>query len=216
MSERNTGPSGLNLENLRKQAKSLLKRYRAGDADALTRVRTYFKPQTRVGLKRVQLVIARDAGFASWNALRAALAVPDNFDNELTEALGSGDPDVVTAAFDRLDLAAVGDTDINRLLQLVASYGYSGRTDRYASVIAGLLHHWEPDLGTCALLGLTKEATAHLRRGPEALSSVNDEGATPLHGAHQGRHRRQRARRVWPNAARPRDARRPSQTGACR
>ncbi len=182
MSDRNaTRPPGLSLEHLREQSKALLAQYRAGNADARARVHLYFKPETRIGLKRVQLVVARESGYPDWDALRAGLAVPDGFDETLTEALASGNATSVDTVFDALDLGAVGATDVNRLLQLVASYGDSGRTDRYATVVARLLRHWEPDLGTCALLGLRREASAHLKHGKGGLSARNDEGATPLH-----------------------------------
>ena len=182
MSDRNaTRPPGLSLEHLREQSKALLAQYRAGNADARARVHLYFKPETRIGLKRVQLVVARESGYPDWDALRAGLAVPDGFDETLTEALASGNATSVDTVFDALDLGAVGAPDVNRLLQLVASYGDSGRTHRYATVIARLLRHWEPDLGTCALLGLRREASAHLKHGKGGLSARNDEGATPLH-----------------------------------
>lgn len=182
MSDNNSGPTpGLNLEHLRERSKALLCQYRSGDADARARVHIYFKPETRIGLKRVQLVVARESGYSSWDALRAGLAIPEGFDDALIDALASDNANFVDTVFDALDLGAVSAPDVNRLLQLVAKYGYSGRTDRYAAVVARLLRHWEPDLGTCALLGLAKEASAHLQAGKEALSARNDDGATPLH-----------------------------------
>jgi ankyrin repeat protein len=60
--------STLNLEYYRKQAKSLLKAARSGDASALTRL------GATPALHAAQLAIAREQGFASWPRFRAFLA----------------------------------------------------------------------------------------------------------------------------------------------
>jgi ankyrin repeat protein len=58
----------VNLEQLRKQAKELVRAARAGDADALTRL-----GDLPVRLAGAQLVLAREHGHASWPALVHAL-----------------------------------------------------------------------------------------------------------------------------------------------
>ncbi|MEA2169685.1 MAG: hypothetical protein QOF76_2985, partial [Solirubrobacteraceae bacterium] len=58
----------MNLEQLRKQAKELLRAARDGDAEALRRL-----GGREAVLARAQLVIARENGFASWPALVAAV-----------------------------------------------------------------------------------------------------------------------------------------------
>ena len=58
----------MNLEQLRKQAKELVRSARSGDAEALRRL-DGLEPV----LARAQLVIARENGFASWPALVAAV-----------------------------------------------------------------------------------------------------------------------------------------------
>lgn len=67
-------PLRLNLENQRKQARSLLKAARAGDARALRRL-TAPQPQRKAGtrwsLHHAQRAIARELGFASWTKLKA-------------------------------------------------------------------------------------------------------------------------------------------------
>jgi ankyrin repeat protein len=72
-------PDNPSLENLRKQAKSLLKAVRAGDSDALARVREFhLRPETKstkLSLSDAQLVIARSHGFASWSRLKRHLDV---------------------------------------------------------------------------------------------------------------------------------------------
>lgn len=113
----------------------------------------------------------------------AAPGLPPGFEDSLVTILADGNADAVIGVFAGMDLAAVANGDANRLLQLIAKYGYSGRTDRYARVITHLLNHWEPGLGTCALLGLGEQADALLRADAGAHELVDSEGATPLHHA---------------------------------
>jgi ankyrin repeat protein len=63
-------PAAPSLEQLRKQAKDLLRAYRAGDPDAVARV-TAHDPGDPLKLTGAQLVIAREHGFGSWPRLRA-------------------------------------------------------------------------------------------------------------------------------------------------
>jgi ankyrin repeat protein len=65
-------PEAPSLEQLRKQAKALLRSHRAGDKDAITRVAANH-PDSGVPLKLsgAQLVLAREYGFASWPRLRS-------------------------------------------------------------------------------------------------------------------------------------------------
>ena len=58
----------MNLEQLRKQAKELVRAARAGDADALARL-----DGREPILARAQLVVAREHGYASWPALVTAV-----------------------------------------------------------------------------------------------------------------------------------------------
>lgn len=68
-------PDRPNLTNLRKQAKALLRAWRAGDQRALTRVRVGHPRGERLpvdgqhSLADAQLVVAREYGFASWARL---------------------------------------------------------------------------------------------------------------------------------------------------
>ncbi len=67
-------PQRPNLEQLKKQAKSLLQAARAGDPSALRRFHAIFDaspgPQHSLALHQAQFVIAREYGFSSWNRLR--------------------------------------------------------------------------------------------------------------------------------------------------
>lgn len=74
-------PPRLNLEQLRKQAKSLLKRQQAADAETLNRIRESHARWRKLADEQIatskftladaQLVIASEYGFASWQKLQA-------------------------------------------------------------------------------------------------------------------------------------------------
>src|SRR6516225_2118584 len=75
-----TLPSRPNLEQLKNQAKDLLKHHKSGDVESLNRIRDShpnFSNATEQQLRAVsfslsdaQLVIAREYGFASWPKLK--------------------------------------------------------------------------------------------------------------------------------------------------
>ena len=68
-------PAAPSLEQLRKQAKDLLRSHRAGEEDARARIDAYHPgPQHPLKLSDAQLVIAREYGFPSWPRLRAYVA----------------------------------------------------------------------------------------------------------------------------------------------
>jgi hypothetical protein len=65
-------PEAPSLEQLRKQAKALLRSHRAGDKDAIARVAAnHPDPGVPLKLSGAQLVLAREYGFASWPRLRS-------------------------------------------------------------------------------------------------------------------------------------------------
>ena len=65
-------PAAPSLEQLRKQAKELLRAHRGGDARAAARAGAHHpRPDEPLALSGAQLVIAREHGFASWPRLRA-------------------------------------------------------------------------------------------------------------------------------------------------
>src|SRR5262245_208357 len=63
-------PERANLEQLKKQAKSLLHAARAEDPAALDRFRAIVTNTQSLALHDAQFVIAREYGFKSWNDLR--------------------------------------------------------------------------------------------------------------------------------------------------
>jgi ankyrin repeat protein len=65
-------PAAPSLEQLRKQAKELLRAHHEGDDAARARVTAHhFRPAERLKLSGAQLVVAREHGFVSWPRLRA-------------------------------------------------------------------------------------------------------------------------------------------------
>ena len=73
-------PDNPDVEHLRNQAKTLQRRVRDGDAQALAWVREFHpRPPQTFARADALLVVARSYGFASWPALRATLDVIDRF-----------------------------------------------------------------------------------------------------------------------------------------
>lgn len=56
---------GPNIDNLRKQAKALLRAWQRGEPDARDRIAAFFPNAPRLGLQSAQLVLAREYGFRS-------------------------------------------------------------------------------------------------------------------------------------------------------
>jgi hypothetical protein len=68
-------PDPPSLEHLRNQAKALLEAFRAGDANAIQRVRAISSAEP-FKLAHAQFVIAREYGFQSWPRLKARIERP--------------------------------------------------------------------------------------------------------------------------------------------
>ena len=86
-------PDNPSLEHLRKQAKTLLERARAGDPEALAWVREYHpSPPAELRLAGAQLVVARAYRFPSWPKLRAHLEVIERYSRSPHRAAASSDP----------------------------------------------------------------------------------------------------------------------------
>ena len=58
-----------NTENLRKQAKALLRAWREHNPNSVTRVSEHYPEGRNFGLQDAQFVLAREYGFRSWSAL---------------------------------------------------------------------------------------------------------------------------------------------------
>lgn len=75
---------GPNIDNLRKQAKALLRAWQRGDSDARDRIGAFFPNAPRLGLQSAQLVLAREYGFGSWSALTRFVPRLGHFDDIAT------------------------------------------------------------------------------------------------------------------------------------
>ena len=58
-----------NIENLRKQAKTLLRDWRKNDLDAVSRVAAQYSQDQDFGLQEAQFGLAREYGFRNWSVL---------------------------------------------------------------------------------------------------------------------------------------------------
>jgi hypothetical protein len=104
-------PDQPSLEQLRKQARELLRAVRAGDRAALTHVTEHDSgspPGAAFTLSRAQLVLARHYGFASWPRLRSHLDVVARYSRTPVAAAESRDPGT---EFLRLACLVYGDVD---------------------------------------------------------------------------------------------------------
>jgi len=94
-------PERPDLQQLKTQAKELLKRYQSGDEDAVLTVRRFFSPQPgqALTLGQAQLVLARCYGYESWPKLKAFV---DGVTRErLVEAVNAGDTALVRSLLKR-------------------------------------------------------------------------------------------------------------------
>lgn len=107
----------LSLEQLRKRAKDLLRRHRAGDPDARALLKN---PNPK--LADAQFAIARDLGFESWGALKRAIEKVEGYVDRYQglaqdiAAASRGDQ----AAVGRLALVLPGPVSSERILSFVA------------------------------------------------------------------------------------------------
>ncbi|HEY7694206.1 MAG TPA: ankyrin repeat domain-containing protein [Gaiellaceae bacterium] len=197
----------MNLEQLRTQAKELVKQAKAGDADALRRL-----GDLRVRLASAQLVLAREQGYSSWPALVHELAEqPFRTDLEYYEGRAEGIATVndVPLASARRDLAHRHGypswTALTRHVTALASgeepptpfmLAYRAVEDGDRDRLAGLLDE-HPELvrmrGTNGndLLGMAgdlESVTLLIDRGAD-VNRGNDYGWTKLHQAGYGNDR---------------------------
>ena len=100
-------PPRANLEQLKTQAKELLKAFKAGNADALARFQASHPRATGSAIKLAdaQLIIAREYGFRSWPALKqhidSTAPQPANPLEEIKQAFAANDAPRVRALLQR-------------------------------------------------------------------------------------------------------------------
>jgi ankyrin repeat protein len=92
-------PSRPDLAQQRQQAKELLKRFAAGDAESRARIRAALPDKRQITLADAQFVLAREYGFVDWAALKRHI-------ESLVQATPSPD-ELARRAFARHDASAV-------------------------------------------------------------------------------------------------------------
>jgi ankyrin repeat protein len=103
-------PPRPSLEQQKKLAKELLRAYRAGDPDAIARVREHLPDKREISLADAQFALARGYGLESWAALKAHIervgeALEDDAHDAFRRAFETGDVAAVRALFDRYPAA---------------------------------------------------------------------------------------------------------------
>ncbi|HEX4450979.1 MAG TPA: ankyrin repeat domain-containing protein [Kofleriaceae bacterium] len=178
--------SKLDLEQQRKRAKDLLRAQRRGDAAAAERIARQLhrtpEPSTAFRLADAQLVIAREAGFASWprlvhHAQRVGLEAPP----ALHEAVRAGDLEAVRAALqpappwqtrEAIELAIErGARPIVR--ELLAHRGW-------VDVAGRSFGRWGGGLHAALLLGGDIGMIDELLAGGASIAARDRDGRTPL------------------------------------
>lgn len=151
-------PDRPNLEQLKKQAKSLLRDAQAGEAGALTRFASLpaFAEQLSAGdlaLHDAQSVIAREHGFPSWNALRDEVGVRMlSLDTAVGEFIRAATGGAGARARRLLALhPAIGTAGFHTALVLgdAATVEARLRERPELATAPGGPHHWEPLLYVC-------------------------------------------------------------------
>jgi ankyrin repeat protein len=204
-------PATLNLQQQRKQAKDLLKSARAGDAEAIARLRKHHPGAGEFKLAHAQLAIARENGFDSWPKLVKELQERDV--KTIVHAITHGDAQIVRrvlTASPRLrgminePRFAFGGRAINaaaqhrEVLDVLLDFGadVNARSD-WANGPFGVLdycdeptaRHLIADRGAilsahaAARLGWLDELRAVVEANPQVVHEKGGDGQRPLHFA---------------------------------
>ena len=142
-------PARPSLESLRKQARKLARDIAAGSAEALARVRVQWADaELPLSQRDAQLVLAREYGFAGWQALTA----------EVLQRQGKG-LDWAAAQAHR----AIHDNDIERLKQLLQEFpGLLSWRDEGGGLIASATNSYGDSFDPGRELHFTRRACAEL------------------------------------------------------
>lgn len=111
---------------------------------------------------------------------------PETFRDSVLAALSADNEDALNQLVDAYEPI---NTDVpneaeNEALTSIGKYGYSGRTERYRPVVETLIDNGlQPDLTSCAYLGLSDLAKELVARDSDLVNALNGEGFSPLHAA---------------------------------
>ena len=201
---RRTLPARPNLEQQKKLAKDLIRAVRAGDPDAIARIRAELPDKTEVTLADAQFVLAREYGFASWrelkNRIEEQVAAQRPPIERFKRAVLGGDAKTVRALLDQSDavrssidapifgfnapaLVAVSDKHVD-VIDVLLEFGAD--PNRRSSWWAGGFHPLHSADGAAAerliAAGAVVDAcaAAHLDR-PDLLTAILSEDPARVH-----------------------------------
>ena len=152
-------PHWPNFNQFKRQAKELLKSYRAGDANAVAEVERHEQAPdpAAFALHDAQRVLARSYGFRSWQKLKSYVQTIENY---------------------RQPLEPKSDDDANKFLRLACITYFDGdhpsRRERARQLLAEKPQIAKANIYTAAAVGdvaavadlLTKNADVHAKGGP--------------------------------------------------
>lgn len=152
-------PHWPDFNQFKRQAKELLKAYRAGDANAVAEVARHEQTPDQVAfaLHDAQRVLARSYGFTSWQKLKSYVQTIENY---------------------RQPLEPRSDDDANKFLRLACITYFDGdhpaRRERARQLLASKPHIAKANIYTAAAVGdvaavaeiLMKTADVHVKGGP--------------------------------------------------
>lgn len=106
----------------------------------------------------------------------------DELRQEIQRLVEQDDAELLSAFVNSQDWTAAGSETVNSVLQLIALYGYSGRTTRYEAAIRRILENeTRVSLATYILLALNSEAKQLIVANNALAFQVTDQGENLLH-----------------------------------
>lgn len=106
----------------------------------------------------------------------------DELRQEIQRLVEQDDAELLSAFVDSQDWNAAGSETVSSVLQLIALYGYSGRTTRYEAAIRRILENeTRVSLATYVLLALNSEAKQLIVANNALAFQVTDKGENLLH-----------------------------------
>ncbi len=170
-----------NLEQYRKQAKDLLKLWKAGQVEALTRLNTHHTPKEHLKLADAQLVIAREHGLPSWAKFKRALELMPEF----KQALYPGDYDTVARILEEcpelMDCNPWENSEGYRPIQGV-TWGCVWHRPEQTKIVKLLIEKGaEHDIFLAARGGQVGRVRQMLDQDPSLVNARNEKGASPLY-----------------------------------
>jgi ankyrin repeat protein len=181
-------PPTPSLRQLRNRAKDLLQSLRAGEPDAIRRIRESHPrfsgssqaeiPAAEVALADAQFVIARELGFDSWTKLKKHVESLSQRATSMHQLVAGDDVQAMQQAFAQ-DPESVNQPNESGLPPL-----YTAALFRNRQAINFLSDHGAVvDIFACAYLGMATDAESLLERNPELARATTRDGMTALHFA---------------------------------